>query len=331
MLTLERTDAVGLLVVGDLHLSSRKPERRNDDYARSILDRLAACVALANQKRLLMVLLGDIYHFSVEPNEALKTELVEVLRQALWTPLSNVGNHDVVGQRLQRCDSLMNLKASGVLRVCTESGPFCALEMDGVRVGIGMTPHGQAIPLDVDAEFPNAFPPVDGVIWFTHHDLAFQGAYPKAILLREIAGCEMAFNGHMHRRTPDVQCGVTTWCNQGGLAATSVTEREQEAVAIAFFPTAALTGGESLVLHFMGNDADGFDLTGRMVTAAPVALDGLADVTRELVDQLMAEPARTDSGAILREEILSFMNGAVPPVRAAVLSLLARAAEAGET
>jgi hypothetical protein len=53
--------------------------------------------------------------------------------------------------------------------------------------------------------------------WITHHDLAFEGAYPGATHLFEIMGCDLVINGHMHLTKPPIQKGATTWFNPGNI------------------------------------------------------------------------------------------------------------------
>ena len=57
-----------------------------------------------------------------------------------------------------------------------------------------MTPYGQAVPVDLRGAFPGA----DAVLWFTHHDIAFDTGYPGAVPPFAIEGCDLVVNGHVH-------------------------------------------------------------------------------------------------------------------------------------
>ena len=108
-----RTEPVacaGLLVIGDPHVSSRRPGRRKDPrWPASILAKLEHCVALANARDLAPVFLGDLFEHPVEPDEALKSRLVRILRGFRIRPLANSGNHDMAHTRLCAGDSLAPL------------------------------------------------------------------------------------------------------------------------------------------------------------------------------------------------------------------------------
>ena len=111
-------EADGFLFGGDLHLASRAPSRRKAGYREAGLDKLRQLVDLANERRLVLVLTGDIFHRPREPSESLKTRLKRILGRC-WTPvLSNVGNHDKDGTRLDDDDSLaMVAESSSALRI----------------------------------------------------------------------------------------------------------------------------------------------------------------------------------------------------------------------
>lgn len=309
----------GLLLVGDPHVSSRKPGRRKDpDWPSPILAKLDHCVALANARDLAPVLLGDLFEHPVEPDESLKARLVRILKAFRHRPLANVGNHDIRHARLSDGDSLAVLALSDVLDAVPESGPAALFDLGGRRVGLGATPYGQAIPADVRGLLPGA----EAVVWLTHHDLAFGAGYPGAVPPHAVAGCALAVNGHVHRRHRPVGIGGTQWFNPGTITRGSVDLLAHEPATWIVAPDLSLTPEP------LPHRPDVFDLTGRQVAPArPEA----APVESAFVSLLRAETAtdlaRSDDGALIREEIeAKFARDGTPePVRAAIRSLVEEA------
>ena len=313
----EKTEARGLLIIGDVHLASLRPERRKDNYAAAVLDKISQALTIARTEKLIPVFLGDMFHRHVERSEEIKTELTELLADSWAVPLCNTGNHDMGGEVLQKSDSLAWYAASKLIKVCTVSGPMGEYSLDGIKVGVGMTPYGQHIPDDVGECFPQA----DGVIWFTHHDLAFEGAYPGALPLKTISGCGIAVNGHMHLLKPPV-IGETTWCNFGSLSRTATDAADHVPAVTEFRPS-----GDSMETMFISRplryERDVFDMTGRLVPPMPSANGTFAAMAME---ELTADAARTDSGSIFADELREFLReGCSPAVHPVVISLCERA------
>ncbi|GJD49850.1 hypothetical protein OPKNFCMD_2585 [Methylobacterium crusticola] len=311
----------GLLLIGDPHVSSRRPGRRKDrDWPGPVLAKLAHCVALANARDLAPVLLGDLFEHPVEPDESLKSRLIRILKAFRHRPLANVGNHDIRHTRLSDGDSLAMLAVSDVLDVVAESGPAARYAVGSERIGLGATPYGQVIPDDVRGCLGG----VDCTVWLTHHDLAFAGGYPGAVPPAPILGCALAVNGHVHRRHQPVSVGGTVWFNPGNITRASVD-------LIAHEPAAWILSGDlALAPETLPHAADVFDLTGRQV--APAADPAPAGpVESAFVSLLRAEATtdlgRSDDGALIREEIeAKFARDETPePVRAAVRALVAGA------
>jgi hypothetical protein len=313
----------GLLVIGDPHVGSRRPGRRKDaEWPAPILRKLECCVALANERRLLPVILGDLFEQPVERDEALKARLIRILKQFRLRPLANVGNHDMAHTTLCDGDSLALLGLADVIDVVALSGPACEIEVGGRRIGVGMTPFGQPIPVEVRGAFPAA----DAVAWLTHHDIAFDAAYPGAVPPAAIAACDFVINGHVHATKPPVRAGTTLWMNPGNITRSSVDLIEQTPCAW------ILAGDGRLEGQPLPHAADVFDLTGRLVEAAS-AREAARDVESAFVSLLKAETAaemeRSGDGSLLKDEIeATFLRQDTPDtVRAIVRSLLAEAVE----
>ncbi len=325
----------GLLIVGDVHLSSVPPERRRASYAEEVLAKLSACAEIARRENLQAVILGDMFHRPREPDEALKTRLIRVLRSFPCTPLCNVGNHDARGEGLQDGDSLMLLVEGGHVLAPVPFGegpegrrtpappravPFADLRLSsGVRVGVGMVPWGAVIPDDVSSWFPES----DGTVLFTHHDIAFPGAYPKAAPVRPIPGCGLVVNGHMHLRQAVLDAGGTFWCNFGSMTSTSADAVGHRPVAVAFRPDRE----DIFEFHDLGGEDGSFDLSAtlRPDFSALRAAAGGGGFAALLAAEMEADALRTAGGGVLEEELSAFLDrGGDPLVRAAVMDLFAR-------
>jgi predicted phosphodiesterase len=315
----------GFLFIGDVHLSSVPPARRKDDYATAVLAKLSLCADIARRENLIPVMLGDMFHRPKESDEALKTRLARVLRQFHRPLICNVGNHDIRGETLQDGDSLLYLAESGLIEVPEKNGSFEVVELStGIKVGYGLIPYGQEIPDDVSALFPEA----DGVFLVTHHDLAFEGAYPGALPLKEISGCSLVINGHMHLRKPFVDVNGTCWCNFGSMTSTAIDAVGHRPIAVEFRPERE----DIFSYHDLGGEEDVFDLISTLAPSQPVVSFAGRDFAKILSEEIGNEARRTADGAILEEEMKLFLqNNATPACAQAVLSLLKRVVEAERT
>ena len=315
-------DCNGLLIVGDPHVSSRRPGRRTDeDWPGPILAKLEHCAKVSRERGLATVFLGDLFDSAVESDESLKTKLVRILKDFHMVVVSNTGNHDMRNTRLSDGDSLAMLAASDVLDVVALSGPVMEIGVEGKRIGIGMTPYGQDIPRSVAGMFPDA----DATVWFTHHDIAFGNAYPGAVQPFEIEGCGLAINGHVHDTKDNRKVGRTLWVNPGNINRQTVDLMGQKPTAWVLHGTGQM---EPVELPHRQNV---FDLTGSLVAAIEVK-DLPKDVDSAFVSLLEAETAMemssSSDGSILRREIeAKFERDGTPQnVRSAIIELLEEAA-----
>jgi len=311
----------GLLFIGDPHLSSKKPGRRKDtDFPKTVLGKVQYVIDYANQNRLLPVFLGDMFDSAVEEDERLKVWLLRLLRSCWTVPLANVGNHDISNAVLSDGDSLAYLAESGALKVCVHSGAFETVMIGDKTVGIGATPYGQSFPVDARPHFA----PVDQIIWLTHHDIAFENAYPGAMAPQAIAGCKLVVNGHMHLRKKVIKVGGTVWFNPGNITRQAIDAIEHDPAAF------ALTESGNLTKVPIPHEKAVFDLTGKLVAAISPGEVPKADRSAAesvFVDLLKADSSmemeRSDDGSILLEEIQAKFEAEKTPqdVRDIVLDL----------
>jgi DNA repair exonuclease SbcCD nuclease subunit len=321
-----RTDIIdcrGVLVIGDPHVGSRRPGRRKDpDWPHPVLRKLEHLAALSREQGLATVILGDLFDRPIERDESLKARLVRILRSFASRPIVNVGNHDITHATLSDADSLALLGLCDVVDVVPRSGPVATIRLDGEEIAIGMTPFGQAIPDRLDGFGATA----RRRIWFTHHDIAFAGAYPGAVPPFAIEGCDLVVNGHLHKPQPAIRAGATLWANPGNITRRNVDCVDQR-------PAAWILGADAtLVPHELPFVEDVFDLTGRIVDpASGKAVAG--EIESAFVSLLRAEAAtdmaRSADGSVIKEEIEArfLCEGTSEGARAILRSLLAEAVE----
>jgi len=313
----------GVLIIGDPHVGSRRPGRRKDaQWPLPVLTKLERCVAIANERGLAVVILGDLFDRPVETDEALKNQLIRTLKGFRHRPIVNVGNHDIQHTMLTDGDTLALLGLCDVVDVVAASAPVAEFRLGERRLGIGMTPYGQAIPTDVRGTFPG----VDLQAWFTHHDIAFEGGYPGAVPPFAVEGCDLLVNGHIHKTQKAVLAGRTRWLNPGNITRQSVD-------LVDHVPRAwILDAGGELEAQPLPFESNVFDLTGRVVDAADGSVVA-REVESAFVTLLQAESPtelkRSGDGSIVRDEIeAKFAQDDTPDaVRAIVRSLLAEAVE----
>lgn len=223
---LRPTGLAGVLYIGDPHGSSRKPGTRNDqDFTSVVLDKIEQAVDIANQRKALVVILGDLFDRENDADgqvgRSFLTRLIRILRKANEKPVVLAGNHDKGGAEVTDDTTLAALAAAGVIHLVQETELFLDARLEnGRRVILGGTPHGMEIPADTAPYLEAAGIKSDGELicgWITHEDLAFAGAYPGALEMFEIRGCDIVVNGHMHLTKEPIKVGQTLWCNPGNI------------------------------------------------------------------------------------------------------------------
>ncbi len=246
----------GLLFVGDPHVDDVNVPKRLDDHMPAIFRKLEWIVNFANENKLMLVFLGDIFEKHEVENHVL-VQMMRILSQCWSTPYTNVGNHDMVlgSTTLSDGDTLMSLHEGTMINAVMKPETHL-FNVKGQIVEVGFTPYGHDIPKSVT---PNDKAEI--VVWVTHHNLAFDGAYPHSQPLTDIPGCNLVVNGHMHKYSDVIEVGNTYWFNPGNINRQSVD-------CVNHIPTVwEFNPGEGLIPHEVPHVKDVFDMTGHLVSA----------------------------------------------------------------
>lgn len=224
----------GFLFIGDPHVWSKQPGRRRDEiFINTIMDKLHQAADIANEHDLWPMILGDLMHDDSDHKVSTLIKLSRALQRFDRRPACLVGNHDKDEIYLSEENALLLLGVTNQLDLIDRNEIWGIVDIVGPngatkKVAVGGTPYGGEIPEDL-GKFLNTGKKsvhsalgVDQVIWMTHEDLAFSGAYPTALPIREIKGVDLAFNGHMHGTTLPQKAGMTAWYNPGNITRMSV-------------------------------------------------------------------------------------------------------------
>lgn len=220
-------NAKGLLFIGDPHVSSKNIGRRLDDnFCETVCGKLDQAFLIANEHDWYPIILGDLFDDEDDSKARMLTRVIRSLGNSNLTPLTIVGNHEKTQFYLTDDTALAALREAKMIDTLERAGARAIVNIEGKRVLIGGTPYGQDLPasvVDLRAEHQ-----ADFVVWLTHHDMAFQGAYPGATIITEIVGVDMLVNGHMHKPTPPVKVGSMIAFNPGNITRVSVDCRDQK-------------------------------------------------------------------------------------------------------
>lgn len=297
----------GFLFIGDPHVWSKKPGRRlDDDFCMTVCSKLDEACSIASERGLLPVILGDLFEDEEDSDLRMLTLVVRALGKSDRRPLCIVGNHEKTQFFLTDDTALAMLRETKVLDTIERSGIQSVEICEGKRVGIGGTPYGQDIPEDLTEERERLG--LDWLVWVTHHDLAFNGAYPGAQIIREIKGVDLLVNGHMHKTTAPVAAGNMMAFNPGNITRMSADCRNQEPSVWEWRPSL----GKSLSRIPLKHVPEMFDVSGLMVEAATAVGREEARILRDMAQSRFAERlrqeqdedhAKTDDAIRLKEEI----------------------------
>lgn len=290
----------GLLWVGDPHVTTRKPGRRNDEnFFKTVLGKLEQAFDIANDKNLVVMILGDLLHNESELKPLLLVGLFNIFRTAKHKPFILTGNHDL-GKETQLTDekTMSVIEATGLVNLIKYTQGCAVFNIDNQLIGVGGTPYGGDIPTSASGYWPHD---VDKVIWMTHEDMAFPGAYPGAKTFFEIKDCELVVNGHMHLAQERRVVGETTWFNPGNIIRLSVDTIDHKPSVWEYTPS------RGLEQHILKYELDVF--TQRVdATTGDTVISSFDDFlsNSEFVKQLKDDEddqLKTDDGGVFLEDI----------------------------
>jgi hypothetical protein len=296
---------VGLLFIGDPHASSKRVGRRKDDFAKSVLGKLAHCAKICHEQALIPCILGDLFHRDDENSLRLLTRLIRACRAFPVTPIVLGGNHDKGETSFADGDALVLLAEAGAVRLVDTTELIEHFDFPGGSVDLWGVPYG--------AEIPDALPAstADNVVMMTHADLAFGSTYPGALPLKPVAHCHMVVNGHMHDTKPSVLNESTWWHNPGNIEPLSIDLIDHVPKAWGWKAGSSFSALEG---NMLPHEADIFDLQGIQVAAAGAqeAVDAWAPKESFFAQELLAvqdgEAGKTEDGSVLREDLEEILS-----------------------
>lgn len=293
----------GLLFIGDVHLASRIPGFRRDDYPETMLGKLEWAFDYAHEHALEPVLLGDLFHWPRDNANWLVGRLLDLLPQGTWAV---AGNHDCSHTRLMNDDSLSLLVKAGSIRLLTSQTGWDG-ELEGIPVSVRGSSWGEDLPESIES--------TGATIWVTHHDVAFPDTIASnPVEPREIPGVDLVVNGHLHGRVPDQQCGDTQWINPGSLCRISrsqTTQAHRPSVLVVGMADKSLSTQLVEVPHRPFDEV--FYINDQPIPAASHShfVQGLAQLQQR----------RTQTGAGLDEFLEVNLKQVDPEIRDAILEL----------
>jgi hypothetical protein len=313
----------GFLFIGDPHVAAKAPGRRIDDYLTTVIGKLEHAAALCHRFQLVPVILGDLIHLDHESSIKLVSRLSRVLRKFPRPPIEVGGNH---GKRLFQSseDDIEELMATlGLIQLVGAPGQVASFDFDGVMVNLHACPHGSDLPARLPAVGDGAVN-----VLITHHDLAFEGAYPGARPVTEIINCHMLVNGHMHKTSPSLELGGMIAHNPGNIEPLSLDVADHLPAVWEWCPEQM---DMHLVQHLLPHDPHCFDRTGTNVAPAEDVLGAVEQLKESAFAKLMGgeellEAHRTNDASVLKEDLSAVCDTAAasPAARQMMESLVER-------
>lgn len=243
----------GLLFIGDPHVASYNPGRRIDpSYLDTVLGKLSQAAEWAKARQLLPVSPGDLVDDSEDRQPVMVYRLTQTLQQFEPPMVITPGNHDLEAEKHLTEKSLLALLGlTRTVDLMVQPGFWGRVRLtaeDGRthRLVLGFTPFGEPLPAslaeamglpgDTPVATARAQAEADTILWITHGDFAFEGAYPGSAPLVTIPGVDMVINGHMHGAKKPVKVGDTVWYNPGNIVRMSVDMADEAPSVWAWTP-----------------------------------------------------------------------------------------------
>ena len=282
MRTIERIAAAGILLIGDPHVSSRRPgRRRDDDFVATVMGKLSAALRVANDERLVPIILGDLLDAGDDNDIRMLTRITRVLRSCWCRPWYLVGNHTLtIGRRsihreLSDGHALSLLAEAGTLRIlCGDGDPDVVVATSQGDIAIGGVCWGRDIPSAAGESWSGFSSALKLMV--THHDLSFPGRpIPGSVPIPRIDGIDLVVNGHVHDTRVPIRLGNTWYFNPGNITRMSIDLEAHVPSVFSLIPGRddALDGRLSKPLpfglrrHVIEHATAVFDHTGRLIDA----------------------------------------------------------------
>jgi predicted phosphodiesterase len=341
MRTIEVIPAEGILLIGDPHLSSRRPgRRRDDDFVATVIGKLSAAMRLADAGRLLPIILGDVLDSGDDSDVRMLTLLTRVLRSCWRAPWYLVGNHTLtLGRRsthreLSDGHALSLLAEAGTLHVLSGDGnPDLLVRTPSSDILVGGVCWGRDIPGAAGEQW--AATRADIRLLATHHDLSFPGRFtPGAMPLSRVDGIDLVVNGHIHDTRLPVRVGATWFFNPGNITRMSIDLEAHVPSVFSLVPGRedAVDQRLSHVLpfglrrHVLEHVAEIFDHTGRRIDATePPPITERPESSFVSLLRQETEIPRTEDGSVFLEELQAVFEELEvdPRIRGMLTGLLA--------
>jgi hypothetical protein len=289
-----------------------------------VLGKLERAAEICHERNLVPVILGDLIHRDTESSISLLSRLTTVLDLFPCAPIDLDGNHGKQMFRPAEGDIEHYLGKLGKLKLVNEPGLVGNYCFDGVLVNLYGCPHEDNLPTSLP-------PTLNGEInlLITHHDLAFEGAYPGAKPVLEVENCNMLVNGHMHKTMPSITRGAMTAHNPGNIEPLSLDVADHEPAVWEWRPEQM---DFELIRHLLPHDVTCFDLTGTRVLPSEDPLAAVESLKESQFAKLLAsedsvDSTRTTDGSVLLDDLALICEtaGASPAATALLISLVKNA------
>lgn len=295
-----------LLLIGDPHLTSRRPGRRMDeDIRKTLLGKLRESLSFARKYKAIPLCLGDLFDKEGENNLVLLGGLLSLLtehEQLGGISLhSIVGNHDLKNTTLSDDTALQLMVYSGRVVLLPNAQAFEVCDLNGYPL-IELRAYDSGKEGDMINDAKTWSPCHNGIkrMILTHANWAFSGDYPNALALESNINADWVINGHIHHPTHKVHIGKTIWFNPGNIT--------RQTVDCQYIPSVYLWDTQtqdfiSLELTHTSY-AKTFDQTGRNIRATKFeSLNeeaSLGAFVQKIQEQARNTPA-TEDGSVLIE------------------------------
>lgn len=216
------------LIVGDLHLDSRNPQSRLDNYMESCLAKLRETLQIAKHFEVdYYILLGDIFD-RIEVGGLCRNRALETLLSEFGVPWSFekyvvIGNHDIAHNESNLEKSALNtLIAAGAIK--------CIDKIEDLNIRfLHFTP-------DLDERLRNGeLMNISNKIYFCHASIVDKPSRFDHVLFSDLAysdSTKLIVSGHIHSPMEATSQSGVKFFNPGSLGRTKIDEKHDPQVLL---------------------------------------------------------------------------------------------------